>query len=237
MFDANCDSELRQALAEADIAVPRRTEGRTKDHTEKYAIAHLLSALMHAGLVTYPFRLIHRDRPDFLLYMGGANIGVEHVEAISENEAHRGVIRERGHGPQVYFITHNKPGERRKKANKLLKEIEKNDAGDGWVGDLVEKEWAGAMSHFLQQKINVVRKEGFERFDEDWLLIYDNWSLPSFEIEYAAQVFQDFITTSGGLREFKRIFIMSGKNFCEVSRKGVRLLAVHDLWKRANQDA
>jgi hypothetical protein len=230
MFEANCDSELRQALAVADITVPLRTKGRTNNHTEKYAIAHLLSTLMSTGLVTYPFRLIHRDRPDFLLYMGGARIGVEHVEAISENDAHRKVFRERGHGQQVYFISHNKPGEPRKKANKLIKEIEKNDAGDGWVGDLVEKEWADAMFHFLQQKKEVVRKEGFERFDEDWLLIYDNWCLPALEITDAAQVFHNLITSHGGLQEFKRIFVMSGKHFCEVSRKGMRLHAVNDLW-------
>ena len=44
----NCfrDSELLKVLAEIDISVPRRSEGRTKDHTERYAIAHLLSALV-----------------------------------------------------------------------------------------------------------------------------------------------------------------------------------------------
>lgn len=231
MFEASSDSNLRQVLAEADITVPQRTKGRTKDHTERYAMAHLLSALLGAGIATYPIRLIHRDRPDFLLHMGGQQIGIEHVEAISANEAHRKVLRERGHGSEVYFISHKKPGEPKKKAKKLIEEIEKNIAGDGWEGGSVETEWAAAMLYFLEQKTDIARKEGFERFNEDWLLIYDNWSLPALDREEAAQVLHDLITRSDGLREFKRIFIMTGQLFCEVSAEGARLHAVNDLWE------
>ena len=45
MLTANNESELLNVLAGIDIFVPRRTEGRTKDHTERYAISHMLSAL------------------------------------------------------------------------------------------------------------------------------------------------------------------------------------------------
>jgi hypothetical protein len=236
MFEASSDSDLRRVLAKSDITVPQRTKGRMKDHTEKYAIAHLLSALMSAGIAKYPIRLIHRDRPDFLLYMGGQRIGIEHVEAISENEARRKVLRERGYGPEVYFISHKKPGEPKKKTKKLIDEIEKNIAGDGWEGDSVETEWADAMFYFYKKKINTVRKEGFKRFDEDWLLIYDNWNLPAPDRDEAAQVFHGLITDSGGLQEFKRILIMTGQFFYEVSNQEMRLYVMNDLWKQTSHD-
>jgi hypothetical protein len=232
MFEASSDSDLRRVLAESDITVPQRTKGRRKDHTEKYAMAHLLSTLMGAGIAKYPVRLIHRDRPDFLLYMGEQRIGIEHVEAISENEARRKVLRERGHGPEVHFISHKKPGEPKKKTKKLIEEIEKNIAGDGWEGDSVETEWADAMFYFYKKKIDTVKKEGFERFDEDWLLIYDNWNLPAPDRDGAAQIFHELITYTGGLQEFKRILIMTGQVFCEVSNREMRLYAMNDLWKQ-----
>jgi len=235
MFEASSDSDLRRILAESDITVPQRTKGRTKDHIERYTMTHLLSALMGEGIAKYPLRLIHRDRPDFLLYMGEQRIGIEHVEAISENEAHRKVLRERGYGLEVYFISHKKPGEPRKKAKKLIEEIEKNITGDGWEGDSVETEWAAAMLYFLKQKIATVRKEGFERFDEDWLLIYDNWNLPAPDRDKATQALHDLIIRSGGLQEFKYVFIMTGQLFCEVSTEGMRLHTINDLWDRSSK--
>ena len=70
MFQANNKSELLKALVEIDISVPRRSAGRTKDHTEKYAIAHLLSALAGKDRISYPLILTQRERPDFLLTSG-----------------------------------------------------------------------------------------------------------------------------------------------------------------------
>jgi hypothetical protein len=57
LFEASSYSNLRRILAGFDITVPQRTKGRTKNHTERYAMAHLLSALMRARLIGYPLRL------------------------------------------------------------------------------------------------------------------------------------------------------------------------------------
>lgn len=237
MFESNSEGDLKRALAEGDIAVPLRTKGRTKDHTEKYTASHLLSALLRAGMLTYPISLIHRDRPDFLLCMGLQQIGIEHVEAISQNEAHRKILRERGYGPDTHFIAHQRPGEPKKKAKSLIDEIEKNTAGDGWEGNTVEMEWAAVMLHFIKQKANVVRKQGFKRFDEDWLLIYDNWTLPGVEREDAAAALHNLVILGGGLPEFRHVFIMSGRFFCQVSDEGTRLHFVNDLWSHNRKHA
>ena len=230
LFEALTTSEMEKALAETNIAVPKRTSGRTKEHMERYTIAHLLSMLMKADLITYPVKLIHRDRPDFMLSMGNRRIGIEHTEAISQNEAHKAVLRQRGYGPETWYISRTLPGEPRKQHKKLIKEIKANDPGDGWEGNSPETEWADAMFCFVKDKLNTIKKNGFERFDEDWLLMYDNWTLPAPEVREAAPLFFEAVQQTSALQKFKRIFVMTEQIFCEISAIGFRVYETNDLW-------
>ncbi|MBK1675039.1 hypothetical protein CKO35_17530 [Ectothiorhodospira shaposhnikovii] len=141
--------ELESVLKSIDISVPRRSEGRTKEHTERYAIAHLLSVLLGRTQLSYPLELVRRERPDFLLKVSGREIGIEHTEAVPQNEAHKAVLRDRVDGPEVYFISRHQPGEPSKRAKHLIEEIKANHAGSGWEGDSVEREWSEAMLHFV----------------------------------------------------------------------------------------
>ena len=111
MLNANNASELLAALAELDITVPRRSDGRTKSHTERYAVAHLISALVEAEIIHYPMNISQRERPDFLLSMAEIQIGIEHTEAVPENEAHKTFLREKGGGSGVHYMSRNRPGE------------------------------------------------------------------------------------------------------------------------------
>lgn len=230
MLQAHNDSELLKVLAETDISVPRRSEGRTKTQMERYAIAHLFSACVGKDLFSYPLSLIQRERPDFLLTTATCQIGIEHTEAVPQNEAHKTALREKGNGPKEYFISQHQPGEPKKYPNELMKEIEAIRAGGGWVGDSVEREWAEAMFHFIEQKVAKLLNDGFERFDKDWLLIYDNWSLPAPERHKAAPILLKLVTESGDLEEFERIFIITGKYICEIASAGKQLYDINDLW-------
>jgi len=230
MLQAYSDSELLKVLAEIDISVPRRSEGRTKDHTERYAIAHLLSALVGKDRISYPLCLIQRERPDFLLTLDTKQIGIEHTEAVPQNEAHKTVLREKGNGPDVYFISHHHSGEPKKAAKELIEEIEANHGGAGWAGDSVEREWADAMFHFIEQKVATLLKDGFEWFEKDWLLIYDNWSLPALDRHKAAPFLLNLVTESEVLHEFERIYIITGQYLCEVASTGIQFYDINDLW-------
>lgn len=230
MLSAKNKDELINALKEIDVQVPLRSEGRTKEHVERSAIAHLLSTLVKESSITYPVTLTHRDRPDFLFSMNQKRIGIEHTEAVPQNEAHKSVKRENGHGPDVYFISHHKPGESKKKAKQLIKEIEADEPGDGWVGDSVEREWADAINHFVLEKKLKIAKDGFALYDENWLLVYDNWPLSVVHIENAARILLPILVDGGAFKGFNRIFVMSGKNFVEFASAGVTLHEVNDLW-------
>ena len=228
-LQATNELELLKILAETDISVPRRSEDRTKDHTERYAIAHLLSALAGKDRISYPLILTQRNRPDFLLTSDTTKIGIEHTEAVPENEAHKTVLREKRYAPDEYFISHHKPGEPKKHKKELIKEIVTNRAGASWVGDSMEREWAEAMFHFIERKVVSLLKDGFDRFDLDWLLIYDNWN-PAVDRYKAATFLLKFVTENGVLQNFERIFIITGEYVCEIATAGMQFFYVNDLW-------
>ena len=230
LFEALTSSELREVLTKTSVAVPMRANGRDRE-LEIYSTVHLMSVLMMDNRIVYPVRLVKRERPDFVLSMGNRHIGIEHTEAIAENEAHKAVLRQKGHGPETWYISHMLPGEPKKKYKKLIQEIEANDPGDGWEGNSPEREWADAMIYSVKHKLNAVRKDGFDRLDEDWLIIYDNWSLPAPDVHEAAPIFLEAVQQTGALLEFQRIFVMHDQLFCEVSATGIKVYGTNDLWK------
>jgi len=90
------------------------------------------------------------------------------------------------------------------------------------------------MLHFVRHKLGITRKAGYDRFDENWLLIYNNWSLPALNIRKVSSNFFQGVKDSGALQEFDRIFIIKSKVFCDVSATGVTVLNVRDF-KSANK--
>jgi len=230
MLQAYSDSELLRTLANIDISVPTRSESRTKEYKERYSTAYLLSTLAEKGVLSYPLSLVKRERPDFLLTLGTERIGIEHTEAVLQNEAHKMGLREKGYGPNIYFYSRHQPGELRKSKKELIEEIEANHAGDGWTDNSVEIDWAGVMFHSIEQKVIKLLKVGFERFDQDWLLIYDNWSLPRVDRKKASTFLNEYAAKSNALYEFARIYIITGQYLCEVDAPIVKLFGINDWW-------
>jgi hypothetical protein len=134
ILSAGSFGEFQRKLAQLDISVPRRSEGRKTHHAERYGIAHLLATLPQTRL-SFPLVLVHGDRPDFVLEMRSGNIGIEHSEAVPENEARAQIIREREHSPETHFLSHAAPDEPRKTAAQLRQEFLADHPGSGWTGD------------------------------------------------------------------------------------------------------
>jgi hypothetical protein len=229
LFEAKNESQLTSILRHANPIVPTRIKVRTKNQIEQYDMIQLLNTLLKERYVKYPLRLIHRDRPDFLLIMGNQRIGIEHTEAISENEAPKDSLREKGYGCRTFLISPAHPAEPNKKANELIEEIKACMPGDGWDGDSAEIEWATAMLYTGNRKLAIINKTGFERFDEDWLLIWDNWNLPSLDMHKAALFYLRHLHHTIALREFRRIFILRDQVTCEVSTTGIKIHNIKNL--------
>jgi hypothetical protein len=223
MIEAETTEDLKRVLAAIDVTVPLRSEGRTKEHVERYAAVRLLATIA-PGRLEFPLRLTHRnppeDRPDFLLEMGARSIGIEHTESVPQNEAHTSFLREQGNGPDTFFISHALPGEPRKSKHQLLEEIASDDPGDGWAGDSPEREWADAMALSISAKLTGLIKPGFQLFRENWLLIYDNWPLPHVDPEHAAEILFATLQQGVALNSFDCIFVVNDHNLWEFSRSG-----------------
>lgn len=212
---ANTPTDLKIGLAELDIDVPPRSEGRTNRHAERYCIAHLLATLPIERL-SFPLALTHSDKPDFVLAMAGGDVGIEHTEAVPENVARADFLRAKQDlGPDVYFMPHAVPGEPRKTAAQLHSEIEADTPGCGWVGDSAEREWAAAMAHCVGEKIPKVSAKGFVRYRTNWLIVYDNWPLPSVRYGQAASHLAPILMDLGAFSVFDAIFVHSDSQLCE----------------------
>ncbi|MFO1152645.1 MAG: hypothetical protein U1E42_03110 [Rhodospirillales bacterium] len=218
--------DLLATLSHLDVFVPPRSRGRSKEHTERYCIAYSLSTLAYHDVLRYPISLSKRERPDLLLTLGTTCIGIEITEAVPKNDAHKTAIRNENGPHGWHYISRYSPGEAKKTRKKLCQEIKDNEPGNGWSGDSVEREWAEAMAYFIGQKTDKLRMQYFNRFNEDWLLIYDNWPLPDVDIELAAQ----YLCSIAGSCEFSYVYILSGENLLEVSSLKWRRFEVKNLW-------
>ena len=196
---ANTPAELKDRLAELDIDVPPRSEGRRNHHAERYCIAHLLATLPVEQL-SFPLTLTHSDKPDFLLAMFRADVGIEHTEAVPENIARADFLREKeGLGPD----------------GELRREIEADESGPGWCGDSPEREWAAAMAHYVKEKMPKATADGFVRYPANWLIVYDNWPLPAINCSKAASYLAPLLAEMGAFSVFDTIFIHDDSHMWE----------------------
>lgn len=206
--------ELRRLISQLNIEVPLRTEGRRSEHVERYAIVHLLLSIP-ASRFQFPLLVDHGDRPDFLITDGQKRIAIEHVEAITTNEAKKSALREQGDDSRGHFVSHSTPGEGERSTKRLLKEIEADEPGDGWVGDSPEREWADAMAYFALGKAGSVTLPGYDRGDETWLLIYDNWPVPHVVPDTAARYFLTDSRLPAIFAVFGRVYVLNGVRMWE----------------------
>ncbi|KAF1720153.1 hypothetical protein [Pseudoxanthomonas wuyuanensis] len=214
-MSADTDAAFRSALSQLDTQVPRRAQGRRSHHTERYCAAHLLATLPTSRL-SFPLRLTHGDKPDFVLELPETSIGIEHTEAVSENEAHAQFLREKeGLGPEVFFMSRAVPGEPRKSAARLRQEIKDDAWGDGWYGDSTEREWAIAMAYYVKQKLSKALAPGFLRHPQNWLMVYDNWPVPSVDYRNSASHLQPLLEAMDVFSVFDAIFVLDDAQMCE----------------------
>lgn len=214
MLHANTAAELIEQLALLDIDVPERSEGRRNHHAERYCIAHLLATLPIERF-SFPLSVIHSDRPDFLLSMRDGDVGVEHTEAVPENVARADFLREKGTGPDVYFIPRATPGEPRKTAEELRREIQADAPGNGWEGDSPERQWAVAMAYYIGEKLRKANADGFTRYSSNWLIVYDNWPLPAVSYFKAIFYLAPLLRGMDAFTTFESIFVHNDSQIVE----------------------
>ena len=71
------------------------------------------------------------------------------------------------------------------------------------------------MLHFTTIKVAKATKPGFARYQKNWLLIYDNWSVPAVELKQASSMLQVELVAANAFVTFDRVFVLGSKALCE----------------------
>jgi hypothetical protein len=225
-------SALLRALRDVDIGVPRRADGRRTDHTERWTMCRLLATLATADRVTYPTKVLHRDKPDFLVGMGDLEIGVEATEACSSEFAHYQVIADEEFDQVVLDPGHFRHGvAARTRAQKL--ELLRQDAltSPPWEGDSPEREWASWMNDLILCKLERLDSPEFDKFHENWLAVYDNLALPLLDQKNAAKMLAQQIGAIWDREpSFDLIFIEHSGYVVRMSAAGSEFAPLNDVW-------
>ena len=154
--------------------VPARTEGRISQHCERWGVFRLLATWATANHFSYPLRLVHRDKPDFLLCYNEREVGIEFKETVSQEMAETRALAKHMGEKVTFSMGHFKKGTPKRTTSERREIIQNQPVTDGSADDEDEREWAEWMMDVVRKKTKTFNKPGFEKFDENWLLIYDN---------------------------------------------------------------
>lgn len=230
--DARNRTDLLNQLQLIDISVPGRIDGRTSEHTETWVTARLLSTLAAHDLLEYPISVKHRDKPDALLESQGAQIGIEVTEAITSEYAAFCALRDREFPGKWIDPGYFRPGAGPFTPDQMRELLaQERLTSDGWVGETPEREWAQFMRGAILGKLEKLKKQGYAKFDNNWLAIYNNLPLPNVYLQRAVQLLVDqtsdiWLESPG----FNLVFIEHGPVIVWLSRETSQHMVLHNLW-------
>jgi len=157
-------------------------------------------------------------------------VGIEITEAVKEDLARTEVLPE-ANSSSVIDISLFRWRDRRKTLDELRQIAKKTKlTGPGWVGDEPEQEFADAISDKVENKTRKLNEDTFSRFNEDWLVIYENLALPALEKNNAASYLCLSLANYWGLNAFQRIFVESGEFIIELTSERLAMYRICDLW-------
>ena len=237
---ASSKNDLSGKLSKIDISVPPRVCGRTSLHVERKCICYLLSTLNNSNRLAFPIRIDKSESPDFTMTLNeNTSIGVEITEAIQEDYVQTETLPEAQLPESVVdrsCFKWNGP----RKPLKEKRDIASRTALSGpiWAGDDPEKEFAQAIKDITLKKTRNLNKDDFQRFDENWLGIYDGLCLPMINTEkekeiaarYANSALEPYWRESSFSHIFNHIFVESGSYIIEFCQSSSRLHRICDLW-------
>jgi hypothetical protein len=221
-FD-NIDNFPKDILS-IEKSVPLRSKGRKTEHTEHYSLVSFLEAFHLENLFTFPFQVIFRDRPDVLITSSVGNIGIEITESIPEQLANAQFLLEKNFkGYAVLepeFFGWDAPDRTDAEIMEILQASQVHLIGQGMSGNSVEERWITGIEGCITKKTAKLLKPEFDKFDINWLLIYDNQSKPMLNKKYVSDSLHPFLGSywNGINTTFDKIFIDSGKHFFMLSR-------------------
>lgn len=232
MLKAASSSALESLLAATDISVSPRGEGRTTPETENWSICRLLSTLSFVRRLEYPIKVDKSERPDFVMSVNGIQrAGIEVTEVVHQDFAKLQTLPEAQHPDSVLDRSLFRWGESRRPLEELREIASRTKlSGPCWEGRSVEEEFAVAMADRIRRKTSKLAEDGYSRFPEDWLLIYENLMLPEMDLPLAVSYLRFRLPNYFHRDNFSRVFIESGRTIVELSQFSLSTHKLRDLW-------
>lgn len=226
-------TDLINQLASINISVPPIEEGRTTEHCERWNICHLLASIYTVYSPEFPIELIKRERPDFLLTTSRSAIGIEITEAIQSDYARARVLPEAMKDDSVIDPSLFKWGSPKKSLQELREIVSRKElTGPGWEGDEVEVEWSNAIKDTINKKTKKLFSKGFQKFNENWLSIYDNANSFALDINKASAYINEALRDYWSTGCFNVIFVEIGELILKITQTNSMQIHLNDLWKR-----
>ena len=234
---AESQDDLHHQLGKIDLHVPSRGQGRSKDHTEAWSICRFLATYSENPLITYPLKAEHKDKPDLRLFMPSASVGIEITEAVDQQRAHHDTIATQSGSTGITDASLFRDGHPEYSKEEIrriaLQPVSRLD-GPGWKGNEAEQGWVNAIMGRITAKTSTLNKENFKRFDNNWLVIYDN------TVEQVGLTLDDaldyLIGAIGNMKSedsqipFDLIFVESFRHFLKIGNETSQD-EILDLWK------
>ena len=160
-----------QALWRKVREVPRRSEGRSHYHQERYCLGLYLLALDRHGLLDYPLTVRKGESPDFVLIGRSREITGLEVTRATEPWIQREMTRADRESQRRELAARNS-GRDAEPVIIGLSEL-------GWVGDEAENQWCLLMRRAIERKITKLHK--FATAARHDLLVYDDTPLAALD--------------------------------------------------------
>lgn len=225
-FD-NIDNFPRDILS-IEKRVPLRSKGRKTEHTEHYSLVSFLEAFHLENLFTFPFQVIFRDRPDVLIESPQGKVGLEITESIPEQLARAQYLVEKNFEGQKKVEAQYFGCDAPERNNEEILEILRNSQvklTKSMSGFSIEKNWIIGIEKCITNKTAKLSMTDFDKFDTNWLLIYDNNSDPYFDNNYVLNNLSPLLDNYWNVYNpaFDKIFIDLGEHFFIIEKGSVQL--------------
>ena len=102
--------------------------------------------------------------------------------------------------------------------------------GPGWEGDAPEYEWANGIFEAVGTKTKKLL-DHYERYGEDWLLVYDNLHLPGVDLDQAGGLLRSYLARCWDGGAFNVVAIESQGEIVLVDGESIRRFPVRDFWR------
>jgi hypothetical protein len=225
-YTFNSSGNFQKEILNVESFVPERSKGRKTEHTEKYSIVSFLRNFYNNNYFNFPFTLTHRDKPDFSIISPLHKIGIEFTESIPEQLARAEYLLEKYFGKysklEPEFFDWDAPERTDSEILNILQKSQIRLIGQGYAGKSVEENWLLGIQGCITNKTNKLNNSDFERFECNYLLIYDNQTKPMLDKNYVNETFFPFLKTywNGNSRiTFDKVFIDSGKYFFVIEKE------------------